>query len=143
MKILRTWIKIHATSFMKNLVNIIKQESTKVPWKLSSQKNTTPHFKEYCTKIDHISLAIIRFFFSQTNLVFTDILYSFCHSLFTFLPFDFWYSTDCWYYAKFIQCPYVFFIKTSKVFSLGMFLVCPIFHEIFLPVNGENNSWRW
>ena len=34
------------------------------------QKNMTPHFKEYCTKIDDISLIVISFFFSQTNLVF-------------------------------------------------------------------------
>ena len=43
-----------------------------------------------------ISLAVIHFFFSQTNVVFKynplfiDILDGSCHSLFTFLPFDFY-----------------------------------------------------
>ena len=67
---------------------------------ITCEENATPHFKEHYTKID-ISLVVICFFFSQTNLVFKynplfiDILDSFCHSLFTFLPFDFYlYSTD-------------------------------------------------
>ena len=101
LNILWTWIKIRANSFIKTLANNMKQKPTKVPWTLSlTKKNATPHFKEHCTKID-ISLVVIRFFFSQTNLVFKynplfiDILDSFCHSLFTFLPFDFYlYSTD-------------------------------------------------
>ena len=66
----------------------------------SRKKKETMHFKEHCTKID-ISPVVIHFFFSQTKLVFKsnplfiDILDSFCHSLFTFLPFDFYfYSTD-------------------------------------------------
>ena len=67
---------------------------SQVPWTLSLAKNAIPHFKEHCTKID-ISLVVIRFFFSQTNPdfkynpLFSDILDSFCYSLFTFLPFDF------------------------------------------------------
>ena len=57
-----------------------------------SQKNTIPHFKEHCSKID-ISL-VINFFFSQTNAafkynpLFIDTLDSFCHSLFTFTDFE-------------------------------------------------------
>ena len=51
---------------------------------ITRKKNTNPHFKEHCTKTDDIWLVIIRFFFSQTNLVFVDILDSFSHSLFTF-----------------------------------------------------------
>ena len=67
---------------------------------ITHEKNATPHFKEHCTKID-ISLVVIYFFFSQTNVVFKsnplfiDILDSFRYSLFTFVPFDFYlYSTD-------------------------------------------------
>ena len=142
LKILRTWIKIHANSFIKTLVNIVKWESTKVPRKLSLAKKYNPYSKGHCTKINYIWLVIIRFFFSQTNLVFIDILDSFCHSLFTFLPFHFWYSTYFRCSTEFIQCPYVFFIKTSKVLSLKMFLLCLNFHETFSPVNGKNNFWR-
>ena len=36
---------------------------------ITHEKNATLHFKEHCTKTD-ISLAVIHFFFSQTNLVF-------------------------------------------------------------------------
>ena len=75
-----------------------------------SQKNTTPYFKEHCTKIDDIWLTITYFFFSQINLVFIVILDSFCHGLFTFLPFDFWYSTYFRCSTEFIKCPYTFFI---------------------------------
>ena len=75
-------------SFIKTVVNIMKPESTKMPWKLSLSKNTIP--EEHCTKIENISLVIIGLFFSQINLVFIDILDSFCSCLFTFLPFDFW-----------------------------------------------------
>ena len=81
--------KQHETKINKGTLNIITRE-----------ENANPHFKEHYTKIV-ISLVVIRLFFSQTNLVFKsnplfiDILDSFCHSLFTFLPFDFYlYSTD-------------------------------------------------
>ena len=70
----------------------MKRESMKVPWKLSLAKKYGPALKERFTKTEYISLVIIRFFFSQTNLVFIDILDRFCHSLFTFLPFGFWYG---------------------------------------------------
>ena len=109
LKILRTWIKICADSFIK------KQKSTKVPWKLSLAKNATPYFKEHCNEIADISLVIIRFFFSQTNLVFKsnlvfiEILDCFCHNLFTFLPFDILRT------LKLIQCLCGFFIKSSKI----------------------------
>ena len=101
LKVLWTWIKIRANSFIKTLVSNMKRKPTKVPWTLSlTKKNATPHFKEHCTKID-ISLVVIRFFFSQTNLVFKsnplfiDILDSLCHS-FTFLPLfcKFWSLFD-------------------------------------------------
>ena len=104
LKILWTWIKVSANSFIKTLVNIMKRKWTTRPWKLSlaKKKNASPHFKEHCTKMGDISLVVIRFLFSQTNLVFKsnavfiDILDSFCHSLLTFLPFfyRFWSSSN-------------------------------------------------
>ena len=101
LKILWTWIKIRANSFIKTLVNSIKRKINEGALNIvTREKNATPHFKEHCTKID-ISLVVIHFFFSQTNVVFKynplfiDILDGFCHSLFTFLSFDFYlYSTD-------------------------------------------------
>ena len=41
LKILRTWIKIHANSFIKTWVNI-KWKSIKVPWKLSVAEKYNP-----------------------------------------------------------------------------------------------------
>ena len=113
LKILLTWIKICANSFIKTLVNNLKRKSTKVPWTLSlTKKNPTPHFKEHCTKID-ISPVAIHFFFSQTKLVFKynplfiDMLNSFCHSLFTFLPFAFYlYSTGFEVYSMSLRLFY-------------------------------------
>ena len=41
----------------------MKQKSTKVPWKLSLEKNNeTPHFKEHCTKMDEIYLLLYASF---------------------------------------------------------------------------------
>ena len=34
------------------------------------QNNTTPHFKEHCTKVDNISFIVKRLFSCQTNIVF-------------------------------------------------------------------------
>ena len=106
LKVLWTWIKIRASSFIKTLVNNMKRKINEGTLNIiTREKNATPHFKEHWTKID-ISLVVIRFFFSQTNLVFKynplfiDILDGFCHSLFTFLPFDFYlYSTDVEVYS--------------------------------------------
>ena len=117
---------------------------------ITRKKNATPHFKEHCTKRDDISLVVIHFFFSQTNLVFKsnpvfiDILDSFRYNLFTFLPFVFTFILQI---LKFIQCLYAFFIKNEKSFDevrcsfckafiLKMSL-CFIFHEKFLSVNVE------
>ena len=109
LNILWTWIKIRANSFIKTLANIVQRKSTTMSWKLSHlKKNATLHFKEHCSEIDNLSLVVIRFFFSQTNLVFEsnplfiDILDSFSHSFFLRI-------------SKFIRCLYTFFIKTSKV----------------------------
>ena len=38
LKVLRTWIKIRANSFIRTWVNIMKQNSTKVSWKLQLAK---------------------------------------------------------------------------------------------------------
>ena len=83
----RLYTKHHETKISKGALKTITREAT-------------PHFKEYSTKIDDISLTVMRFFFSQTqflksNSVFIDIFDSFCHSLFIFLHFDFYlYSRD-------------------------------------------------
>ena len=98
LKILRIWIKLRANSFIKIWINIMKKKSTHMSLKLSLENNMTPHLKEHRTKIDDILLIVIHFFFSQRNLVFKsgpvliDILDSFSHNLFTFLPFDYLYS---------------------------------------------------
>ena len=147
LKIICTWINIRANSFIKALVNNMKRRSTKVLWTSFTRKNAMPHFKEHCTKID-ISLNVIRFFFSQTNLVFKsnplfiDIMDSFCHSLFTFLPFNFYlYSTGFEVYSM----PLRLFIKISEVLiSFNILSVrfssskCYyVIHEKILPVNTE------
>ena len=104
LKILWTWIKIRANCFIKTLVNNVKGKSTKLPWALSlAKKNSTPHFKERCTKIDihfHVSFLSQASLVFKSNPLFIDILDSFCHSLLTFLPFDFClYSIDCEVYS--------------------------------------------
>ena len=94
--------------FSKHYETKIKESALKMI--TLSQKIRTKH----CIKIDDISLATMHFFFAQTNLVFKtkpvfiDILDSFWYSLFTSLPFDFWYSPDFWSSTKIIQCPYAF-----------------------------------
>ena len=91
----------------------MKRKTTKVPLTLSlTKKNATPYFKEHFTKTD-TALVVIHFFFSQTNVVFKynplfiDILDGSCHSLFTFLPFDFYlYSTDFQVYSMSLRLFY-------------------------------------
>ena len=78
--------------------------------------------------------------------MFINILDSFCHSLFTFLPFNCSYSRDFevhpvplrLFYENqqiFGEVQYFF-----KVFNLKIFSLCLAFLETFLPVNCENNS---
>ena len=82
------------------------------------KKKATPYFKEYCTKINDISLVVIRFFFSQTNLIlksnleFIDILDGFC---WVFLHFYLAIFTLILRVLKFIQCLFAFFAKNRKV----------------------------
>ena len=100
LKILQTWIKISANSFINSWVKTIKWKLTKVPLKLSLALDYDSALQRTSHQIDVVSLIVIRFFFSQTNLVFKsnpvfiDILDSFCHSLFTFSPFNYWHSTN-------------------------------------------------
>ena len=108
-------------------------------WKLTKMllnyilhKNTTRHFKEHCTNADNIWLIIISFFLSQANLVFKsnpvfiDILESFCHSVFTFSPFGYWYFTDLevhpvplrhWNLDE-IQCSFKVFMSICSYYAL-------------------------
>ena len=129
LKIICTWINIRANSFIKALVNNMKRRSTKVLWTSFTRKNAMPHFKEHCTKID-ISLNVIRFFFSQTNLVFKsnplfiDIMDSFCHNLFTFLPFNFYlYSTGFEVYSM----PLRLFYNNQWSFDQVQYSFCEVF----------------
>ena len=64
-KPLKIWRLTVEDFIIKTWVNIIKRKWTKKRCK----KNTTPHFKEHCTKVDDDSLIVICFFFFQTNLV--------------------------------------------------------------------------
>ena len=83
----------HANSFIKTWVNFMKPKSTKRPWKLWLAKKYDPAL--------HRKLQSSRwcFHFFETDLVFKskpifiNILDSFYHSLFTFSPFDYLYST--------------------------------------------------
>ena len=150
LKILWAWIKIRANSFIKTLVKNMNWKINKGALNIiTRQKNATPHFKEHCTKID-ISLVIIRFFFTQTNLSFLNIT----HYLLTYwivfatvyLHSYFLIFTFILRILRFIQCLYTFFIKTIKVLirfnvlfvrfsSTKYVLLCLIFHEKTLPVN--------
>ena len=117
----REWIMIHANYFIKTWVNIMKQKSTKLPWKLSlSKKKTILHFNKHCIEIKDISTIVIRFFFVKlsnkpsflSNPVFIGILDSCCHVLFTFLRFYYWYSFN------FGVHPEPLFIRTSKILMM-------------------------
>ena len=71
LKILRTWIEIRTNSFIKTWINM-KRKSRRSLENYQFWKNTIQHSKEHCTKIDDISLIVIRFFFLlnfQTNLI--------------------------------------------------------------------------
>ena len=96
LKILRTWIKIRASSFIKTWGNIMNQKSTNMPGKLPVAEKSKPALQRNCTKIGDISLIFIHFFFSQTNLflkfnlVFINMLDSFHYN--SFIPFHYWYT---------------------------------------------------
>ena len=94
----------------------MKRKSKKVSWALSlAKKNATPRFKEHCTKTD-ISLVVIGFFFSQTNLKLTHYLLAYWIVLATiFLHLYLLILNFILRILKFIRCSYAIFIKTSKV----------------------------
>ena len=76
----------------------------------------------------------IRFFFSQTNLVFrfhlvligTWIIFAT-----VYLSFTFWLSFDILWIAKFTQCLYTFFTRASKILTR----LNVLFFESFQPQN--------
>ena len=81
---------------------------------ITCRENATPHFKEYCTKIDDISLVITRFFFSQTNLVFKSSPVLTYWIVFTTVCLHFYlFISDILRILNFIQCLYVFFYKSQ------------------------------
>ena len=103
-KISRTWIKIRANSFIKTLVKHHETKINKAVLKIITNKRIRPHFKGHCTKID-ISLVIIGFLFSQTNLVFKpnpvfiNILHNLCQFIYIFyfwllISYGFWSSSS-------------------------------------------------
>ena len=101
LKILWTWIKICANSFIKTLENIMKRKSRKAPWKLSPAKKKRSRTSKNIALKWMIFQLLLYVSFSLKQIQFLNLTQylltynSFCHSLFTFLPLDFYlYSTD-------------------------------------------------
>ena len=70
LKILRTWIKTRANSFIKTRVNIMKRKSTKVPGKLSVEQRSEPApQKTFQQSIWYFTCFYTHLFLSN-NLVF-------------------------------------------------------------------------
>ena len=127
LKMLWYSVWIRANFSIKTWVNIMKQNQQKWSEKYQLHKNLSLHFKENYTEIDDLSLVFVRFFFSQTNIVFEfdpgfiSIFDSFIHNLFSFLAFDYWYSRELE-----IHPVSTLFSETSQIFH--------IFHKTLLPV---------
>ena len=90
---------------------------------------------------DHYNIIFICFVFSQTNLgfefnlVLIGRLCDFCHSCFTFSPFDYYlllYGPWC----SSSVCTHLHKSRWSFDGALCLFYI--FFHKIFLPVNGKN-----
>ena len=101
LKILWTWIKIRANSFIKTLENIMKRKSRKAPWKLSPAKKKRSRTSKNIALKWMIFQLLLYVSFSLKQIQFLNLTQylltynSFCHSLFTLLPLDFYlYSTD-------------------------------------------------
>ena len=63
----REWIMIHANYFIKTWVNIMKQKSTKLPWKLSlSKKKNDPALQQTLHRNKGYINYCYTFFFCQT-----------------------------------------------------------------------------
>ena len=105
-RILRSWIKIRANSFIKIWVHTWNENYLKRCLEnYHLQKNTNPHQKERCTKLDDFLRIFIRFFFSLSNLVSATVKLHFCFLI----------TIDILQFFNFIQCFYFFFMKTSKI----------------------------
>ena len=120
LKILQTWIKICLNSFSKTWVNTIspKSRKVKVSLKLLFAKNTSPHFKEHCTKVDDTSLIVMSyasFSLKQTYFLnLTQALLTYWIAFVTVYLHSYFLIIDILWSLNFIQCLYVFFIKTTK-----------------------------
>ena len=102
-------------------------------------KNPSLHFGQHCTKIDHISLIFIGYFFSQTNLVFKfnlvliGVLDTFRRNLFFYLPFDY-HLLFHWSWSS-SSASIHFLISTTKLLMRlirKMFLLCYYFPQKIL-----------
>ena len=84
-----------------------------IKWSLA--ENTTLHCKEHCTKIDAISLIVMGFFFSQTNLVFKSNLHLLPYWIVFAKVYLYFYLLiiDTLRIFKFIQCFYSFLYKNQ------------------------------
>ena len=109
------------------------------------------HFERHPTVEDFKDLDQDTFFFSQKYLVFKSTHCWLTYWIVFALVYLHFYILiiDIWRILKFIQCLYTFLIRFwwgsmffFPGFSLVTFLLCLFFHETFLPVNSENNSWR-
>ena len=120
LKILQTWIKICLNSFSKTWVNTIspKSRKVKVSLKLLFAKNTSPHFKEHCTKVDDTSLIVMLYASSSLKQTYflnlTQALLTYWIAFVTVYLNSYFLIIDILWSLNFIQCLYVFFIKTTK-----------------------------
>ena len=69
LNISRTWINICANSFVKTLLNIMKQKSIKVPGKISAAQKSEPTLPGKLHQNRSHFTCFISFFFSQIKLV--------------------------------------------------------------------------
>ena len=89
-RILRSWIKIRANSFIKIWVHTWNENYLKRCLEnYHLQKNTNLHQKERCTKLDDFLRIFIGFFFSLSNLVFATVNLHFCFWL-LLIFYGFW-----------------------------------------------------
>ena len=103
-------------SFIKNWEDIWQENRRSCLKSYKLHKNASLHFQQHCTKIDHISLIFIRFFFSQANLVFKFILVL-IGVLDNFYLFVFLLLFITLIILNFIQCLYTFLNKNHKYFD--------------------------
>ena len=141
-KILQTCIKIRANTSIKTWENIMKENQQRRLENYHLQNNTTPHFKEQCTKVDNISFIVKRLFSCQTNIVFQStwhfeellppLIYILTFWLLIF--YGFWRSFSA--STPFLLTPVKFWWRKFSNL-VNMFLLCLTIHEPFF----KNNSW--